>query len=395
MIRKTLKNFFELEAATGILLILATALALLVANSSESNIYFKFLNISLPLNIEFLNIQKDLSLRDWVNDALMAVFFLLIGLELKKEVMVGHLSSKKRVMLPAVAAIGGVIFPATIFVLFNINDVNNLRGFAIPTATDIAFAYGMLCLFGNKIPNSLKVFIVALAVIDDLVAILIIAFFYTENVKVFYLVLSLLPIIGLALLNSKKSYHIWLYLTFGVILWVLVLKSGLHATIAGVILALFIPLTVRNKKLLENFAHKIAPIVNFLILPVFAFVNSGIQINNFSYDIFLSPLVFGIIAGMFIGKQIGVMLFSYIIVKLKYAHLPQGVTWLEFYGAAIFTGIGFTMSIFIASLAFPETTASMRIILDEVKLAILAGSALSIVYGVIVTLISLKKKLFQ
>lgn len=395
MIRKTLKNFFELEAATGILLIFATAFALLVANSSESGIYFEFINISLPLNVEVLKIHKNLSLRDWVNDGLMAVFFLLIGLELKKEVMVGHLSSKKRVMLPALAAIGGIIVPAGIFIFFNLHYAHHLRGFAIPTATDIAFAYGMLCLFGKKIPNSLKVFIVALAVIDDLVAILIIAFFYTANVKFFYLFLSLLPITGLYLLNSRKSYHIWLYLIFGAILWLLVLKSGLHATIAGVVLALFIPLSIRNRKVLENFAHKIAPVVNFLILPVFAFVNSGIAVQHFSYDIFSSPLVFGIIAGMFIGKQVGVMLFSYLAIKFKHAHLPQGINWLEFYGAAIFTGIGFTMSIFIASLAFPETSVTMRIILDEVKLAILAGSALSIVYGIIITLISLNKRLFR
>lgn len=392
MIKKTLKNFFELEAATGILLFLATALALVVANSSGSDIYFQFLEISLPLNIDTLNISKDLSFRDWVNDALMAVFFLLIGLELKKEVLMGHLSTKHKIMLPAAAALGGVLIPAAIFCFFNKDVPENLRGFAIPTATDIAFAYGMLCLFGKRITNSLKIFIVALAVIDDLVAILIIAFFYTDNMHISYLLMSVLPVAGLIILNSRKSCHISLYLILGALLWLLILKSGLHATLSGVILAMFIPLSVHNKNILEGFAHKIAPVVNFLILPVFAFANSGVKISNFAYDVFLEPLVFGIITAMFFGKQIGVMLFSYFVIRAKLASLPQGVTWFEFYGAVIFTGIGFTMSIFIGSLAFADNNAFTKIIIDEVKLAILTGSALSIVYGCFITIVSLKRK---
>jgi NhaA family Na+:H+ antiporter len=389
MIKKSLKNFFKLEAATGIILFLATALALIIANSSGSGFYFQFLKISLPLNI--LNIEKDLSLLDWINEALMAVFFLLIGLELKKEILTGHLSSKKKIILPAAAACGGIIIPALIFCFINFHNSENLRAFAIPTATDIAFAYGMLCLFGKKIPHSLKIFIVALAVLDDLAAILIIAFFYSENLEIIYLAMSLIPLIGLVILNIKKSSNISFYLILGVFLWILILKSGIHATLSGVILSIFIPLSVNKKNLLENFTHKIAPIVNFLILPIFAFANSGIKISNFSAETFSQPLVFGIIFAMFFGKQIGVMLFSYLVIKFKFANLPQGVNWLEFYGAAIFTGIGFTMSIFIAGLAFAENDTLVKIMLDEVKLAILIGSILSILYGSFITLISLTK----
>jgi NhaA family Na+:H+ antiporter len=388
MIKKTIKNFFELESATGILLFLATILALIIANSAFSETYFQFLKFSLPINIEILAIKKDLSLQDWINDALMSIFFLLIGLELKQEVLVGHLSSKRKIILPAFAAIGGVIFPAIIFCLINLNHKENLAGFAIPTATDIAFAYAMLCLFGKKIPQSLKIFIVALAVLDDLAAILIIAIFYSHDLQLNYLLLSIIPIIGLILLNIRKSANLIFYLTFGVLLWIMILKSGIHATLSGVLLAIFIPLRVNNEKFLHNFAHKIAPIVNFLILPIFAFANSGVKITNFSQDIFCEPLFLGIVVGMFFGKQIGVMLFSYFAVKFKFVHLPNNVNWLQFYAVTIFTGIGFTMSIFIGSLAFLNADLA---ILDEIKLAILIGSILSIIYGIIIVLISSKK----
>ncbi|MBU6339097.1 MAG: Na+/H+ antiporter NhaA [Rickettsiales bacterium] len=378
MIKKTIKNFFELESATGILLFLATTLALIIANSSSSETYFQFLNLSF---------YSDFSLQDFVNDALMAIFFLLIGLELKKEVLIGHLSSRNKIALPAFAAIGGVIIPAIIFFLINFNHKENLVGFAIPTATDIAFAYGMLCLFGKKIPQSLKIFIVALAVLDDLAAILIIAIFYAHEIHINYLLMSLIPIFGLFLLNLKKSDNLFFYIVLGILLWIMILKSGIHSTLAGVILAMFIPLKINHKNVLENFAHKIAPVVNFLILSIFAFVNSGIKIANFSDNIFYEPLVLGIVLGMFLGKQIGVMLFSYVAIKLRLSHLPSNVNWLQFYAVAIFTGIGFTMSIFIGSIAFVNNGA----VLDEVKLAIFIASLLSIIYGSGIVLISSKK----
>lgn len=388
MIKKTLSKFFELEAATGILLFLATISALLVANSSGYESYFEFFNISLPLNIEFMALHKELSMRDWINDALMAIFFFLIGLELKKEVLIGNLSSKEKIIFPAIAAVGGVIFPALIFCIINYNNKENLRAFAVPTATDIAFAYGMLCLFGKKFSNSLKVFIVALAVIDDLIAIAIIAFFYTADLKLTFLLFAILPLFGLFLLNKRNCSTIFFYLILGLFLWLMILKSGIHATIAGVLLAMFIPLKIKNNQFLEKIAHQIAPMINFLILPIFAFANSGIKIINFSADLILQPLVSGVICGMFFGKQIGIMLLCFIAIKLKIAKLPQSTNWQQFYAAVIFTGIGFTMSIFIAGLAFVKNDTVAKIMLDEVKLAILIGSILSILYGSLVTLIS-------
>lgn len=387
MIKKTIKNFFELEAATGILLLITTVAALFLANSAYYQNYNEALFINLPIKIDILNYYKDLNLREWINDALMAIFFLLVGMELKKEILDGELSSRSKVSLPLVAAFGGVIVPAAIFYYFNSHIPENLPGFAIPTATDIAFAYGAISLFGNKFSHSLKVFLVALAVIDDLVAILIIAIFYSQQIQLIYLFYASLIMFLLFLLNSKNSNKISIYLFLGALLWLAVLKSGLHATLAGVLLALFIPLKVRREKLLENFAHKIAPFVNFIILPIFAFANAGVRIENFSMDIFKAPLVLGIIFALFFGKQIGVMFFAFIAVALKITNLPRGANWIELYVAAIFTGIGFTMSLFIGSLAFLKNHE----LYDEAKIGVLAGSLLSIVFGIIVAGIAIAK----
>ena len=384
------KKIFELEASTGILLLIAAIAALMVANSQNFAIYQDFFSIKLPLNLSFIGIYKDLTLHDWINDALMAMFFLLVGLELKEEVLAGELSSKSRAMLPAIAACGGVIVPALIFYLCNLNYSENLRGFAIPTATDIAFAYGVICLFGKKVSKSLKVFLISLAIFDDLNAILIIAFFYSQSISPIYMLLAFLTVCCLAILSLKKSTNLSFYLILGAILWVMVLKSGIHPTIAGVVLAMFIP---RQKDVLHKLIKKIAPTVNFLILPLFAFANSGVRIENFSLEIFTKPLVLGIILGLFIGKQIGVMLFSFVAIKLGLTHLPRspkGVSsWLEFYGVAILTGIGFTMSFFIGSLAFFNNPA----LFDEVKIGVLAGSFLSAIFGMIIIYVSLPKKI--
>ncbi len=398
MIKKTIKKFFEQEAATGILLTIATAIGLFAANSSWSNNYEQFLNIKLGLNFSAINLVKDLSLRDWINDALMAIFFFLIGMELKKEILVGELSSPSRVALPAIAAIGGVIFPALIFYYFNQHLSDNLRGFAVPTATDIAFAYGVVCLFGKKIANSLKVFLVTLAVLDDLIAILIIAIFYTSDLKISYLLMALVPFGAMALLNFYGCQKIIFYLLAGIILWLCVLQSGVHATIAGVLCGLLIPL--RNKNVLpknhgHNFesstleitAKKLAPIVNYLILPIFAFANSGVKINFLEQD-FLAPIFLGVVCGLFFGKQFGVMLFSFLAIKLKICHLPRNSSWLEFYGVAIFTGIGFTMSLFISILAFDNEQE----IFDQIKIAVLLGSLASIIYGIFIIYLAEKSK---
>lgn len=369
---KSIKTFFKSEIAIGISLLLATAAALFVANSEGYKIYQDFFLIKTPL--------QNFTLHDFINDALMALFFLLIGLELKREVLVGELSSKKKIALPAIAAFGGIIIPLLIFYFFNHDDAQSLRGFAVPCATDIAFAYGMIALFGKKISNSLKVFVVALAVLDDLVAILIIAFFYSDDIQAIYLLLSALVLCALAILNFFAVRKIYFYLVLGVILWLMILKSGIHPTLAGVLLAMFIPLNIKKEAPLSKLAHQIAPLVNFLILPIFAFANAGVHIENFSADFFSHPLILGVAGGLFFGKQIGVMLFSFVAVKLKIANLPHGTNWSKFYGAAIFTGIGFTMSLFIGSLAF----SSQNELFDLVKIGVLLGSILSVLYGSLV-----------
>lgn len=374
------KKIFELEALTGALLLIATIAALLVANFASFATYQNFFSTNLPLHFV---VSKNLTIRDWINDALMAVFFFLIGLELKKETLLGELSSKSRAILPAIAACGGVIFPALIFYFCNSDQPQNLPGLAIPTATDIAFAYGVICIFGKRIPKSLKVFLISLAIFDDLAAILIIAFFYSRDLDLMFLVLAILPLIGLTILNSKNSTTLAFYLTLGSALWLMVLKSGIHPTIAGVVLAIFIP---QKKDLLKNLIHKIAPAVNFLILPIFAFANSGVKIANLSAEIFSKPLVLGIIFGLFFGKQIGVMLFSSVAVKSGAVQLPRNSNWLQFYGTAILTGIGFTMSFFIGALAFVEDD----LLFNQVKIAVLCASFLSAVFGILVIFLAKK-----
>ncbi len=375
---KHIKKIFELEASTGILIFVATIISLLIANSVNYQIFDQFFLTQLPINIQLVKISKNLTLLDWINDGLMAIFFFLIGLELKKELLVGELSSKSKALLPAIAACGGVIFPALIFYLCNFNQPQNLPGFAIPTATDIAFAYGVLCLFGNKISKSLKVFLISLAIFDDLIAIIIISLFYSQDINSAYLLLAGLILLILLIINLLNYNKVYLYLVFGLILWLMVLKSGVHPTIAGVILAMFIP---NNKNLANKLIHQISPAVNFFILPIFAFANSGVKITNFSTETITTPLVIGIVLGLFFGKQIGIMLFSFLAVRLGFARLPKDsvgkYSWLEFYAVVILAGIGFTMSFFIGSLAFTNN----KILFDEVKIAVLLGSSISALTG--------------
>ena len=389
----SLAKFFKIEAASGIILIIATILALLIANSQNYQIYQNFLAIKMPINLDFIAIKKDLSLLDWINDFLMAIFFFLIGLELKKEFLIGELANFKRAVLPIIAAVGGVLFPALIFYYFNHHNDNLLKGIAIPTATDIAFAFAIICLFGKNIAPATRIFVISLAIIDDLIAILIIAFFYNKNINLTFLLLALMPIVILTINHFYYKFNYAFFILNAIFLWLFILKSGIHPTIAGVILAIFVPFkeVARCKEddkttvnYLENIAHKIAPIVNFLILPLFAFANSAIRFNEINAEIVNHNLFKGVFFGLFIGKQCGIMIFSIIAIKLKIAKLPRNSDWLEFYGVAIIAGIGFTMSLFIDNLAFYDNYHNFEI----AKIAIFIASLTSAIIGSIILFIA-------
>ncbi len=362
------------------LLIIASLLAVVLANSPLSISYHEYFQATLSF------FGANFSLNFVINDFLMAIFFLLVGLELKREILVGELSSKDRIALPTLGAVGGTIFPALIFCSINFYHAENLRGFAIPTATDIVFTYLVIKIFGDKISSAAKVFLITLAVVDDIIAILIIAFFYTENLQIIYLFAALLVVIALFFINLKKSESLIFYVIFGAILWYFILQSGVHPSVAGVILAMFIPFKTSNNFPLKKVAENIAPIVNFLILPLFAFANMGINISNISLEILQDKIVLGIAMGLFAGKQLGVMLFSFILIKLKLCHLPKGSNWLEFYALAILTGIGFTMSLFVGNLAFSEED-----LMNRVKVGILLGSFVSAAVGSLILLFHNKK----
>jgi len=375
---KLIKTFFASEIAVGICLLLATAAALLICNSPQIAIYEEFFATEFFYHLNF---------REFVNDCLMAFFFLLVGLELKKEMLIGELSSAKKFSLPFITACGGVIAPILIYYFFNRDFTQNLRGFAIPCATDIAFAYGIIALFGKQISLPLKVFVVALAVIDDLMAILIIVIFYSAKLDSTYLYLSGALLAVLALMNSFSIKRIFPYLLVGLPLWFCVWHSGIHASIAGFLLSLFVPLRMEGESPLVRLARSIAPMVNFFILPLFAFANAGVHIQNFSAESLNQPVVLGIALGLFFGKQIGVMLFGVLAVKFKIAVLPSGANWMEFYKASIFTAIGFTMSLFIASLAF----ADYLLLFNEAKIGILLGSFAAMLFAAMVIFIFRKK----
>lgn len=386
------RRFLQKESTSGIILMLVTVLALIFSNTFLSEFYNNFLHTPIEFKIgSILDISKPLIL--WVNDGLMAIFFLLIGLEIKRELILGHLSSISKIALPAIAAIGGMLVPALIYVFFNYDDEFALRGWAIPTATDIAFALGILSLLGNKVPVSLKIFLMALAIFDDLGAILIIAFFYTSDVSTLSLLMALVCIIILIAMNKMEITLVSAYALIGVLLWVFVLKSGVHATLAGIILAFTIPLNAINEKRkrispVKSLQHYIHFWVAFYILPIFAFVNAGIDLRSLSFDLIINPVSLGIILGLFIGKQLGVFFFVYIAVKFKLASLPKGTTWAQVYGVSVLTGIGFTMSLFIDSLAFQDS--SMFSYTD--KLAILIGSILSGLLGYLILLKAKSRK---
>ncbi|HXY53665.1 MAG TPA: Na+/H+ antiporter NhaA [Nitrospirota bacterium] len=378
----SVKEFLKLESAGGILLIGATILALVAANSPVVVLYNAFLDTPVEMRVGSIQVAKPALL--WINDGLMAIFFFLIGLELKREFLEGELSSLRQVALPAFGALGGMVVPVAVFVAINYGDAVYLRGWAIPAATDIAFALGVMAMLGSRVPVSLKVFLTSLAIFDDVGAILIIAFFYTEELTIAALLFACVLIISLFILNRLGVSKRTPYIIIGIALWVAVLKSGIHATIAGVILAFFIPLRTSDAngssplRELENDLHAT---VSYGILPLFAFANAGISLAGVRSSSLLYPLPLGIAAGLFLGKQVGVFLFSFLAVKMGIAHPLESVGWKTLYGVAILCGIGFTMSLFISSLAFEPGTLGESV--DE-RIGILTGSFLSAIIGYVI-----------
>ncbi|HJO77673.1 MAG TPA: Na+/H+ antiporter NhaA [Pelagibacteraceae bacterium] len=380
--------FFKLESASGVVLLIAAVIALILSNTNLSDYYFDILNIHILIGTK--NFGLDLSIIHWINDALMAIFFFVVTLEIKREFVQGELSKPKQALLPIIGAVGGMALPALIYVIINFETGYTIRGWAIPSATDIAFTIGVLSLLGSRIPISLKVFLVALAIIDDLGAIIIIAFFYSTELQYTYILLMLVSFLALILLNKLDVKKFAPYFLIGLFLWYFTHESGIHSTISGVLLATTIPHRKHKKdySLLIKLEHILSPYVAFGIMPLFAFANAGVVLNDISINTILSPIPLGIICGLFFGKQIGVFLFSFLSVKLKLAEMPANSNWIKFYGVGILAGIGFTMSLFIGNLAFLDYSND----LDGVKIGVLIGSSLSAVAGYLLLLIVTQKK---
>jgi len=368
-----LREFLRLESAGGIILMAAAIAALIIDNTPAAPIYDLLLTTPVSVSVGTFAIGKPLIL--WINDGLMAVFFFLVGLELKREMLEGELASRQQAVLPAMAAIGGMAGPALVFVLFNAGDAQALRGWAVPAATDIAFALGILMLLGSRVPLALKVFLSALAIIDDLGAIVIIAIFYTAEMSWISLAFAAVAIAALAALNIAGVRRIAPYILVGIFLWVCVLKSGVHATLAGVLLAFFIPLKPAagsDKSPLRDLEHKLHPWVAFLVLPLFGFANAGVHLADFGTEQMVASIPLGVALGLFLGKQVGVFGMTWLAFRLGLARKPEGTTMAMFYGVALLTGVGFTMSLFIGGLAFDDAET-----ITMVKLGVLAGSLVS------------------
>ena len=386
-ISKPFKWFFKLEAASGLVLLFAAIIALIISNSDLSIIYFSTLDKYIFIGVDKFGLK--LSVLHWINDALMAIFFFFVTLEIKREFLQGELSDIKQALLPIIAAVGGMVVPALFYVFVNFGDSETLNGWAIPSATDIAFSLGVLSLLGKRVPLSLKVFLTALAIIDDLGAIVIIALFYSGDLSIKYLSLMLLAFLILLVINKFNVKKFLPYLIVGIFLWDFTHNSGIHATIAGVLLAMTIP--HRNKEkdfsLLLKVEHAISPYVAFLIMPLFAFANAGVSLEGLSLNSLLDKVPLGIVLGLFVGKQLGVFVFSYISIKLKVAKMPNNSNWYNFYGVGVLTGIGFTMSLFVGNLAFVENMQYM----DGVKIGVLTGSLLSTLFGYFLILLTPNK----
>ncbi len=381
------KWFFKLEAASGLVLLFAAVIALFISNSNFSDLYFTTLNKYIFIGINKVGLK--LSVIHWINDALMAIFFFFVTLEIKREFLQGELSNVKQALLPIIAAVGGMLVPALVYVYINFGDAETLNGWAIPSATDIAFSLGVLSLLGRRVPLSLKVFLTALAIIDDLGAILIIALFYSGDLSIKYLSLMLIAFLILLVINKFNVKKFLPYLVVGLFLWDFTHNSGIHATIAGVLLAMTIPHRKKEKdfSLLIKVEHAISPYVAFGIMPLFAFANAGVSLDGLSFSSLLDKVPLGIVLGLFLGKQLGVFVFSYISIKLKIAQMPNNSNWFNFYGVGVLTGIGFTMSLFVGNLAFVENMQYM----DGVKIGVLTGSLLSTLFGYFLILLTPNK----
>ncbi|MGH8728526.1 MAG: Na+/H+ antiporter NhaA [Burkholderiales bacterium] len=388
--RSAIQEFLHKESAGGIVLALAAAIALLISNSPLANLYDSLLATAVALQAGDFKLAKPLLL--WINDGLMAVFFLLVGLEIKREILEGELSSVAQSLLPGVAAIGGMVLPAAIYTAFNWSDPVARAGWAIPAATDIAFALGVLSLLGKRVPISLKIFLTAVAVIDDLGAIVIIALFYTADLSTAMLFGAALATLTLLVLNLAGVTRIAAYVIVGTVLWVTVLKSGVHATLAGVILAFAIPLRARdeeNHSPLKHLEHTLHPWVAFGVLPIFAFANAGVSFSGMSPATLVEPVPLGITLGLFLGKLIGVFGASFLLIKAGVAKLPESAGWTELAGVALLCGIGFTMSLFIGSLAFEQQSGKFDGLL---RLGVISGSIASAVVGYVVLAFAAKRR---
>ncbi len=372
-----IREFLRLEAAAGVILFAAAVLALAVSNSALSPLYDALLDTPMRISVGAFALDKPLLL--WINDGLMAVFFLLVGLEIKREIIAGELSEMKQVALPAAAALGGMAVPAVIYAVFNYADSGAMRGWAIPTATDIAFALGVLSLLGRRVPVGLKVFLTAVAIFDDLGAIIIIAVFYTADLSLASLALASVALVGLAVLNIAGITRIAPYVLVGVLLWVCVLKSGVHATLAGVALAAAIPLKAIDEEghsPLRHLEERLHPWVAYGILPLFGFANAGVSLAGVGLASLLDPITLGIALGLLVGKQIGVFGGSWLMIRGGLARLPEGMSMTALYGVAILCGIGFTMSLFIGTLAFEAPQAAA-----QVRLGVIVGSLVAAAVG--------------
>ena len=366
------------EAFAGVLMMLAAALALIFANTSLSGAYYGFLNTKISLLVNDVGLAKPLLL--WINDGLMAIFFFLIGLELKREMVEGRLKNPRDVMLPGVAALGGMLAPMAVFLFLTRNNPELSAGWAIPAATDIAFAVGVLALLGKRIPSSLKIFLLTLAILDDMGAILIIALFYGSGVDTGYLAMALVPLAGLIALSLRGTHRIAPFILLGAVMWYLVLKSGIHPTVAGVVTAFTIPIKDRfGKSPLHSLEHSLHPYVVYFIAPVFALANAGIDLSGISMADVVAPLPLGIAAGLFLGKQIGVFGASFLLVKSGLASLPHGANWMMIWGISMLAGIGFTMSLFIGSLSYQGDA-----MMNMVRLGVMLGSAVAAIAGYLV-----------
>ena len=377
VLRSVIRNFVRLESSSGILLLIAGLIALVLSNSSFAGVFDHILHLKLYFGTNLPLFHK--SIQHWINDGFMVIFFFVVGLELKREFLEGELSMPSQAILPVIAAVGGMAVPAIFYLLFNFNNPETFQGWAIPSATDIAFSLGVLSLLGKKVPISLKIFLMALAIIDDLGAIIIIALFYSSNLEIFSLLVVLFILFFLYLCNRINLQNIWIYILLGFFLWIFIQNAGIHATISGVLLAIFIPhKKTKQGSLLTCAENKLHPWVAYLIMPLFALTNAGVYLGDVSVASLSNPVPLGIMTGLFFGKQIGVFFTTFLLIKMGYARLPSGSNWIQMYGIAMLAGIGFTMAMFINFLAFDTD-----IYINQAKIAILIASFASAVLGYI------------